>query len=279
MSNNKVWYITGASKGLGLVLVKQLLAAGNKVAATSRNITALQSEAGDAGDRFLPLAVDLQSEESIQQSIQQTIAHFGRVDVIVNNAGYGLCGALEELSFEEIKQNFDVNLFGTIHVIKAALPYLRKQQSGHIINISSIAGFTGSLGSTVYASTKFAIGGLSESLALELRQFGIHVTIVSPGAFRTNFLANDSLAVPANVINEYSDVRERIALLQSRNGMQEGDPEKGVATILAAAAAEHPPLHLFLGADAYQRATAKIAEVQTDLYNWKELATITAFDH
>ncbi|RFM27438.1 oxidoreductase [Deminuibacter soli] len=278
MSNNKVWYITGASKGFGLELVQQLLAAGNRVAATSRDVETLKSSVTANTAQFLPLAVNLSSAESIGQSIQQTVAHFGRIDVVVNNAGYGLLGTPEELHMDEIRRNFEVNVFGTIQVVKAALPYLRTQGSGHILNFSSIAGFQAASATAVYSATKFAVEGFSESLAQDVKEFGIHVTIVAPGAFRTNFLAGDSLAVPQNSNSDYKLVRERIQLFQKNDGLQNGDPHKGVAAILKAAAAAQPPLRLFLGADAYQRAGAKIAAVQTDMYTWKAVATATAVE-
>jgi len=161
MTTKKTWLVTGASKGLCLTLIKTLLSAGYRVAATSRNREALIQEVGPASSDFLPLTVDLTSEASVHHGIQQAIDHFKTLDVIVNNAGYGIGGAVEELSMPEIRQCFDVNLFGTIHVIRAVLPQLRKQRNGHIINIASIAGFAAATGWSVYGATKFAMVGLS----------------------------------------------------------------------------------------------------------------------
>ena len=278
--NKKIWFVTGASKGLGLVLVKTLLKAGYRVAATSRNINELQQAVGVNSDAFLPLAVDLKNEKSVEKSIQDTIAKFGAIDVVVNNAGYGLLGGLEELSDEEVRQNFDVNVFGVLNVIRKVLPYLRKQRSGHIFNIASVGGFTGNFpGFGSYAATKFAMHGFSESLAAEIKPFGIKVTIVSPGYFRTQFLDSGSLIVPTNEIEEYKLVREtQDAHQQSINHNQAGDPAKAAIVMIEIAEQKEPPLHLFLGKDAYQFADDKIKAVQQDMAAVKELATSTDID-
>jgi NAD(P)-dependent dehydrogenase (short-subunit alcohol dehydrogenase family) len=275
---DKVWFVTGASKGLGLVLVKKLLEAGYRVAATSRNAADLQKTIDAGPDRFLPLAVQLADESSVDNAISTTVHHFGKIDVIVNNAGYGLAGSLEELTDEEARQNFDVNVFGSLNVIRKAMPYLRKQESGHIINIASIGGFTGAFpGFGIYVATKFAVHGFSESLSEEIKRFGIHVTIVSPGYFRTNFL-DSSLAVPKNEIADYKEVREVQAThQQAYNGNQPGDPAKAAAVMIAVTEQEQPPLHLFLGEDAYHLAEEKMISVKKDLDKMKQLATATSF--
>ncbi|UFH56558.1 oxidoreductase [Spirosoma sp. KNUC1025] len=279
MDANKVWFITGASKGLGLSLVKQLLAAGYKVAATSRNIDDLHRAVGPVDD-FLPLAVDLKTESSVAAAITGTIEQFGQIDVVVNNAGYGLLGSLEELTDEEARENFDVNVFGTLNVIRQVMPHLRRQQSGHIFNISSIAGFSGSFpGWGIYCATKFAVEGFSESLANEVSDFGVNVTIVEPGYFRTEFLTANSLTVPRHQIDAYEAVRQSQTVHQQAiNGNQQGDPEKAVAAIIQVASAPNPPLHLFLGQDAYDMAYAKMNAIQTDLETWKSLTVSTGFD-
>lgn len=192
MAVQKVWFVTGASKGFGLSLVNALLAGGYSVAATSRSQDDLVEAAG-THDNFLPLAVDLTDEADVKRAITQTVDRFGRIDVVVNNAGYGLIGGLEELTDEEVRQHFDVNVFALFYVIRHALPYLRKQGSGHIFNFASTAGYIGYAGNTSYNATKFAVVGLSQALALELQPFGIHVTVVAPGYFRTNFLNGGSM--------------------------------------------------------------------------------------
>ncbi|SER19709.1 oxidoreductase [Pedobacter rhizosphaerae] len=278
MENQKVWFVTGASKGLGLTLVKKLLSIGNGVAASSRSLTDLQKAVGDHPN-FLPLSVNLTDENSVETAVRETISRFGQIDVVVNNAGYGMLGALEELSDKEARENFDVNVFGSLNIIRKVLPQLRKQQSGHIFNISSIGGFSGNFpGFGIYCATKFAVSGFTESLAAEVKSFGIKATVVEPGYFRTDFLSSGSLAVPHSVIEEYKEVRESQDAHQNHiNNEQPGDPEKAVDVIIAAAASENPPLHLLLGADAYQLAKDKIAAIQQDLADWEALATNTHF--
>jgi len=278
-SQQKVWYITGASKGLGLSLVKQLLAAGNNVAATSRNLADLEKAVGGGQANFLPLAVDLTDETSVKDSVSAAVSAFGQIDIVVNNAGYGLIGSLEELSDKESRDNFEVNVFGMLNVIRNVMPHLRTQKSGHIINISSIGGFSGAFpGFGIYCATKFAVVGLSESLSAEVKAFGIKVTVVQPGYFRTNFLSAGSIGIPDNQIAAYAEVRESQQAHQaSINGNQPGDPEKAVRAMIEIANVETPPLHLFLGHDAYEMADQKILSVQNDMDKWENLATATGF--
>jgi NAD(P)-dependent dehydrogenase (short-subunit alcohol dehydrogenase family) len=278
MSTNKTWFITGASKGFGLLFIEQLLAKGDTVAATSRRLTDLEKAAG-AHPNFLPLEVNLTDEQSVKTAIDATIAKFGKLDVVVNNAGYGLLGAIEELTDAESRQNFDVNVFGLLNVVRQAMPHLRAQGNGHIFNISSIGGFTGSFpGFGIYCATKFAVNGLSEGLAAEAKELGINVTIVLPGYFRTNFLESDSLAVPKNVIDAYASTRESQKAHQEQiNGNQPGDPAKGVAEIIKAANAPNPPLYLFLGSDAVSIADQKIAQLTAEIDAWRSVSTSTDF--
>jgi NAD(P)-dependent dehydrogenase (short-subunit alcohol dehydrogenase family) len=280
METKKVWFVTGASKGLGLSLVQKLLANGSSVAATSRNLEDLKKAVGSESSLFLPLSTDLKSEASVQEAIEKTIAAFGRIDVIVNNAGYGLTGSIEELSDRETRDNFDVNVFGSLNVIRKAMPYLRAQRSGHIFNISSIGGFTGDFaGFAIYCATKFAVNGFSESLAADVKSFGIKVTVVEPGYFRTNFLESSSLGVPQNEIADYTEVRESQNAHQNDiNGQQPGDPEKAADAFIRIASEANPPMNLFLGKDAFELAHAKIAAVQKDLENWKHVSTSTGFE-
>lgn len=279
MKEKKTWFVTGASKGLGLSLVKRLLANGYTVAATSRNIDDLRKAVGD-DKNFLPLSVSLTDEQSVAGGIASTVARFGTIDIVVNNAGFGLAGSLEELSDKEARDNFDVNVFGSLNVIRKVLPYLRKQQSGHIFNIASIGGFTGRFpGFGIYCATKFAIHGLSESLAAEVEPFGIKVTIVSPGYFRTNFLDNNSLKVPKHEIEDYKKVREVQSVHQNEyNGNQSGDPDKASDAMIKVAESKDPLLHLFLGKDAYNLAEEKMRLINIDLDAFRAVATATDFD-
>lgn len=279
-SNNKVWFVTGASKGLGLSLVKKLLDNDYRVAATSRSLADLETAVG-SHDNFLPLAVDILNEQSVADAITYTTSRFGSLDVVVNNAGYGLVGALEELTDAESRQNFDVNVFGSLNVIRQALPQMREQKSGYIFNIASIGGFTGAFpGFGIYCATKFAVHGFTESLAEEVRPFGIHTTVVSPGYFRTNFLTDSSLSIPKNAIEEYKGVRQvQNAHQNDINRNQPGDPDKAAQVMIETANMQQPPVHLFLGPDAYQLAEVKIQSVQKDLEAVRHLATATNFDN
>jgi NAD(P)-dependent dehydrogenase (short-subunit alcohol dehydrogenase family) len=274
----KVWFVTGASKGLGLSLVKKLLSQGYKVAATSRNADELRTAVAnnDVND-FLPLTVNLKSEDSISAAVAETISHFGRIDVVVNNAGYGLIGSLEELTDAEARENFDINVFGSLNVIRHIMPHLRAQKSGHIYNIASIGGFTGSYpGFGIYCATKFAVHGFTESLAAEVKDFGITATVVSPGYFRTEFLSSGSVGNPKNEIAEYESVRQSQQFHNEQmNGQQPGDPDKAADVMIEVASASNPPVHLFLGSDAYNIAYTKIEAVKNDLENWKHLITST----
>ena len=279
MQDSKVWFITGASRGFGLEMTEQLLNAGHRVAATSRTLDGLREAVGASTDSFLPLEVDLVNEASVDQAIQTTVATFGRLDFVVNNAGYGQLGSLEELSDGESRTNFDVNVFGTLNVIRSAMPQLRKQGTGHIVNFSSIAGLNGSFpGWGIYCATKFAVEGLSESLAEEVEPFGVRVTIVEPGYFRTDFLSDQSLNLPANKLAEYATVRESEAFhTDQMKGQQPGDPVKAVAAVIEAVTSDRPPLRLLLGEDAYTMARKKIEALDRDMEAWKEVTFSTGF--
>jgi len=282
MENQQVWFVTGASKGLGLVLVQELLKTGHKVAATSRKKQDLIKATGsEQSDFFLPLEVSLTDEESVKNAISETIVQFSKIDVVVNNAGYGQVGTLEELSDSEARQNFDINVFGSLNVIRYAMPHLRAQRSGKIFNIASVGGFFGNFpGWGIYCATKFAVAGFTESLAAESKSFGISATVVYPGYFRTNFLSKESLTVPANPIPEYTEARAGQEAHENEiNGNQAGDPQKGAEVLIKIAAENDVPVHLFLGQDAYDMAALKIQTIQSDLENWKELATSTNFDN
>nr|WP_315032453.1 SDR family NAD(P)-dependent oxidoreductase [uncultured Chryseobacterium sp.] len=276
MSHTKTWYITGASKGMGLSLVKNLLQKGHRVAATSRTITAFE-ELNVNGNNFLALEVDLKSEESISESIKRTIEQFGGLDVVVNNAGYGLGGAIEELSAEEIEENFQINFFAVVKVIQQALPYLRRQHSGHIINISSIAGFAPGLGWSMYSAAKFAVTGLSEALTNDLKPLGIHVTAVLPGWFRTHFAKPDSIVFSQNPIDDYQFLRAAHQKMSEIDGKQLGDPNKIADVFIELTDAVNPPSLLFLGTDAAQRAEDKIAHLSEQIQQWKGLSSSTDF--
>jgi NAD(P)-dependent dehydrogenase (short-subunit alcohol dehydrogenase family) len=278
MSNSQIWFVTGASQGLGLSLVRQLLQAGHRVAATSRRLASLTQALGDASAAFLPLQTDLTTEASVQQAVAQTVATFGGLDVVVNNAGYGIGGSIEELTDAETRQAFDVNVFGGLNVIRQVLPHLRAARRGHIINISSIAGISGATGWAVYAATKFAVEGFSEVLAQDVAGLGIKVTVVAPGAFRTNFLTQESLVMAEQPIVAYQEVRASHEKYLQMDGTQAGDPEKAAAAIIHITTEPNPPLHLLLGQDAYNRAVRKLETFRQEIDAWEPLTVSTGFE-
>ena len=277
MTTKKIWFVTGASKGLGLTLVRQLLAAGYAVAATSRNLAELTQAVSAAPDQFLPLHMDLSSEASVQQAIEATINTLGGLDVVVNNAGYGQLGGLEEITDQEARQNFEVNVFGLLNVLRYATPHLRQQHSGRVFNISSVGGYAGNFpGWGIYCGTKFAVAGLTESYAAEMKEFGVHATVVYPGYFRTDFLTGGSLGTPKTPIAAYQAVRDSQAQHEQQiNGNQPGDPVKAAQVLIQVSEAENPPVHLFLGEDAYQLAHQKAAAVQQEMQQWQAIAAAT----
>lgn len=278
MTNKKTWFVTGASKGLGLSLVKKLLSTGNQVAATTRNTTVLlDALKEERTDNLLALSVDLTDDQSVGEAIGQTLDRFGQLDVIVNNAGYSLVGSMEEMTDQEFRQTVDVNLFGPVNVIRAAMPHLRTQGSGHFINISSNAGYVGFANAASYNAAKFALIGISEALAEEVKPFGIKVTVVAPGQFRTNFMDQGSMMFAKNKIDVYG-LDKAEAMWRSYSGSQAGDPEKLVNVLMAIADSPAPPLHLLLGSDTYQLIMEKRQQEKQEIEDWKSVTLSTDFD-
>lgn len=278
-SGANVWFITGAARGIGLSLARQALARGDVVAATSRTLIDLRQALGEDSAQLLALEVDLVSEASVQAAIEKTIATFGRIDRVVNNAGYGQQGAIEALTDAELRRNFDVNVFAPLHVLRHALPQLRRQRSGHVFNVASIVGFQGGYaGWGSYVATKFALAGLSETLAAELSELGIKATVVYPGPVRTGFLSEGSLTVARRSIADYTEAQASLDLhLNDLNGKQAGDPEKVAALILQAAGAAEPPVHLFAGKIANTLAEQKMQAVRRDRDTWRAASDATDF--
>lgn len=279
MDAKKVWFVTGASKGLGLTLVKRLLTTGYQVAATSRNSAELVKAIGEQSTTFLPLQVDVVNEENVGKALSETIQKFGSIDVVVNNAGYGQLGTLEELNNKEARQNFDANVFGLLNVIRNVMPHFRSKKSGHIINISSIAGFLGAFpGWGIYNATKFAVAGLTEALSAEAKSLGVHATIVYPGYFRTNFLLKGSLRLAEKPIEDYKEARELDRVhLEDIPGNQPGDPEKAALAFIQLAESENPPLHFFMGSDSFNLANNKIQLLQGELATNEALSKSTDY--
>lgn len=277
MDNVKVWFVTGASKGIGLSLIKLLLKDGYKVAAASRNANDINNAITTHKENLLALTVDITDERSVNDAIAKTIIQFGKLDVIVNNAGYSIYGSVEVLSNEEFRKTIDVNLFGTVNVIRAAMPHFRKQRSGYVINIASVAGYKGFGNSPSYAAGKFAVIGLSESLAEEMKPFGVKVTVVAPGFFRTSFLDKGEELLSKNSIEEYH-VEGLVDRLRAMNGKQPGDPDKLTAALVRLTNEDNPPVHLLMGPDAYQIVMQKRADEQEEFNTWKELTLSTDLD-
>jgi NAD(P)-dependent dehydrogenase (short-subunit alcohol dehydrogenase family) len=273
--HQKVWLLTGISRGLGLSLVKAVLAKGDIVIGTTRNG---EPPADVVSDNLAILPLQVTDRDQVARTVEAANARHGRLDVIVNNAGYGLLGPIEAATPEEVDHVFAVNFFGPLSLIRAALPLLREQRRGHIVNISSIAGIAPMAGSGLYAAAKFALEGLSQSLAQEVAPLGIWVTLVEPGAFRTDFLSKHSIRRTDGSIDDYAATSGRVIDgLMTRSGQQLGDPDRGASAIIEAIEADEPPLNLVLGSDALSRAKARLERFEEDLHRWENLTLSTDF--
>lgn len=276
-STSLTWFITGTSQGFGHELVRAALQRGDRVVATSRNPQKVMDSFPHEKERLLAVTLDFGNPDNIITAVQTAIDRFGRIDVLVNNAGYGLLGAVEEASDPEIAKVYEINVFGLMRVTRTILPYMRNQHSGHIVNLSSIGGLVGLAGWGIYNSTKFAIEGYSEALAEEVSPLGIKVTIVEPGPFRTDFLG-EALRTTQKVISDYEQTAGRTrALAKERKGKQQGDPVRAADVIVQAVLSENPPLHLILGSIAYERANKKINDLHNEFSAWRELALSVDF--
>jgi NAD(P)-dependent dehydrogenase (short-subunit alcohol dehydrogenase family) len=275
-----VWFVTGASRGLGLALVKHLLGRGDHVAATTRSSDRLLAALDDVETaNLLALEVELNDETQVSAAIAEATEAFGRIDVVVNNAGYGILGAVEHTSTEDIRAMFEVQVIGTWNVIRAVLPQLRAAGSGHIMNVSSIVGLLAFPGWGLYSAAKFAIEGLSESLAAEVAGFGVGVTVIEPGYFDTAFLTADSLVLTDDRSNAYPEITEMIAAHQEMPGTQPGDPARAAAAFVAIAQRGSGPLHQQLGSDSSGLAEGKADSLKADVLAGRELAHSTDYVH
>ena len=276
--SQEVWFITGASRGFGKEFAMAALEAGDRVIATSRSAASISAALG-ASDDLLALSLDVTKPEMAVAAVNAGLEKFGRIDVLVNNAGYALVGAVEECSPAEVEQQYRTNVFGLLDVTRAVLPTLRKQRSGHIINISSIGGIVGGAGAANYCGTKFAVEGISESLAAELTPLGIRVTVVEPGYFRTDFLEPNSITFAKDEIADYAETagvtRKGCVAM---NGQQEGDPRKLALALVQLVRHSDPPLHFAAGKDAVQVINAKLISAKQELDRWQELSTALGHD-
>ena len=273
----KTWFITGASRGFGGLIAERALARGDAVVATARNRQAIIDRFKDHPN-LLAVTLDVADEEQAKAAVKAAIDRFGQIDVLLNNAGFGVMGAVEEATSAEVEAVYRTNVFGLLAVTRSVLPYMREARSGHILNISSIGGYRAGPGFGVYSSTKFAVEGLSESLHAELAPLGIHVTVVEPGYFRTDFLDASSLATSPMRIADYDATAGKVR--EAANGLshnQPGDPSKLADVLIAFADAPNPPVRLPLGSDTVAAIKAKHASDGLILDSWHKVSISTDF--
>ncbi|CDR13181.1 oxidoreductase [Streptomyces iranensis] len=272
----KAWFITGASRGFGLEIARQALERGDSVVATARDPRTVEKALAEGGDRLLALPLDVTDEQQVRQAADAAVDRFGRIDVLVNNAGRGLLGAVEEASDDEAQAVFGTNVFGLLSVTRAVLPVMRHQRSGRVLNISSVGGFTVGAGWGVYGATKFAVEGLSEAMRAELAPLGIAVTVVEPGVFRTDFLDSSSLHRTHRRIDDYTATAGGTRVwAEQNNHAQPGDPVKAATAMITVADSPEPPTRIQLGADCVARVEAKLEHVASELAQWRDLALST----
>jgi len=273
----RTWFITGASRGFGTLIAERALRAGDAVIATARNPQDITDRLGDQPN-LLAVRLDVTREDEAHQAVAEGIKRFGCIDVLINNAGFGVLGAVEETSASETERLFTTNVFGLLNVTRAVLPHMRAQRSGRVINISSIGGYQAYMGWGVYGATKFAVEGITEALHQELAPLGIQATVVEPGFFRTDFLDEQSLIKTKLELPDYDETVGKMRVFaEAANHAQPGDPLKFAEAMLALVNAPNPPLRLALGSDTVARIEAKNRLVAQELADWNELALSTDF--
>lgn len=272
----KVWFITGSTRGLGRNLTEAVLAKGDKVAATARQPEQLKELAAKYPNQLFPVKMDVTNEEQVNEAVALSIAHFGRLDVVVNNAGFGITGAAEAFTKEQISSQIDTNLYGPIYVTRAVLPQLRRQRSGHILQISSLGGRIGAPGLSIYQAAKFGLVGFSEAVSKEIAPLGIKLTIVEPGGFRTDW-AGDSMSFARSIDDYASTVGAREKLFRDPNFKFIGDPVKAAKVMVELVDSPEPPLHLILGSEAVSLLKRAEAVKQAELEKWMPVSLST--DH
>jgi NAD(P)-dependent dehydrogenase (short-subunit alcohol dehydrogenase family) len=273
----RVWMITGASRGIGARIAAAALAHGDAVVAAARDAASIEQRFGTRPG-LLAVALDVTDEAQAAQAAAAALTRFGRIDVLVNNAGYGLLGAVEEASADEVRRLYETNVFGLLNVTRAVLPTMRERRRGHVINISSLGGYQSAAGFGVYCSTKFAVEGLTEALHAELAPLGIHATVVEPGYFRTEFLEGQSLVTSPRLIDDYAASAGRVREAARQISLnQPGDPERLAQALLTLVEAGDPPLRLPLGTDTLQVIADKHAFVERETAAWRGVAASTDF--
>lgn len=272
----RVWFITGSSRGLGRSLTEAVLAKGDSVAATARNTNALKGLVAKYDKQILPVTLDVTDYDQIHLAVETAIAHFGKIDVLVNNAGFGIVGAAEAFSDEQVRSQLETNLYAPIEITRAVLPHMRKQKSGRILQISSIGGRVGNAGVSIYQAAKFGLSGFSEVLAKEVADLGILVTSIEPGGFRTDW-AGDSMTY-APRIEGYDLVDKRRNFFQSKDFIPTGDPEKAAEVMLDLVDHPQPPVHLVLGSEAIGMLKHADATRTEEMEKWMEVSLSTDHD-
>lgn len=277
-SVTRTWLITGVSSGLGRSLAETALARGDVVAGTVRTLKDKEAFEAAAPDRALGFLLDVTDTKAVEQTVAAVEDATAGVDILVNNAGYCLVGAVEEASMTEIRAQFDVNVFGAIAVIQAVLPFMRGRRAGHIVNISSISGLAAWAGTGIYCASKFALEGVTQTLAQEVGVLGIKVTNIEPGGIRTDF-AGRSLAHTDRIIDDYNDTaHDSRRIIAEHLGHEPNDPKKVAQAVLKIVDSEHPPLHLLLGSDAMYYVGKSLGAFQSEMAEWSSLTFDTGFD-
>mgnify|MGYP005844834791 CR=1 FL=1 len=272
-----VWFVTGCSSGLGRALCERLLESGARVVCTARNTSTIADLRERHGERAIILPLDVTDPASVQSAVQRALDRAGRIDVVVNNAGYGLVGALEEVDEDSVKAAFDANVYGVYRVTRAVLPHMRERRSGHILNVSSMMGVIGAPGFTFYSATKFAVEGMTEALAGEVKGFGIKVTIVEPGPFRTDFRSRSMKAAPP--LEAYAETVGKFRqMLRETDGKQPGDPRRAADAMMIAVGSEEPPLRLPLGEICLNGIRNKLSRMREEIDRWEGVSIATSFE-
>ncbi|AFY85854.1 oxidoreductase [Chroococcidiopsis thermalis] len=278
VQNSRVWLITGSSSGFGRAIAQAVLDRGEKVVVTARNPQHVEDIQTKYPDRALAVQLDVTQPAQVKAAVETAIAKFGGIDVLVNNAGYGTMGALEELSDEATRRQFETNVFGALNMMRAVLPSMRQHRSGYILNLSSVGGFVSFPGAGIHCATKFALEALSEALVKEVEALGIKIIIVEPGAFRTDFNGR-SLVLADTQIADYEPIVGGLRQwLQDMDGKQPGDPVKAAEAMIQAVNSDNPPLRLALGADAVDAIETKLESVKAEMEAWKDVAVNTAYE-
>ncbi|OOQ44860.1 short-chain dehydrogenase/reductase [Pseudomonas fluorescens] len=273
---NKVWFITGAARGLGAAIAKAALADGDRVVVSGRRIEPLEDAFAEFGERVLAVALDVTNEAQALTAVETAVARFGRIDVLVNNAGYGQLAPFEDNLASEADSQFATNVFGVFNVCRAVLPVMRAQRSGHVFNVSSMGGVVGMGGAALYCASKFAVEGFSESLSLEVAQFGIKVTLVEPGVFRTDFLDPSSAVFGTRGLEDYAALTAKVkGASAAYNHQQTGNPAKLGDALVHLVNSEHPPLRYLAGSDAYLQVSNKLNNMLAQIELWRQLSYST----